>query len=475
LNASPTFSTAATNPLDSIEQDGARGSIPSTKPAGFKAYQFRHLHGNDLFSRLPTERRFEMEVVASILPFRVNAYVLEELIDWSSAPDDPIFKLVFPHRDMLEPAQFSAMADLMRAGASATEIAALASKIRLELNPHPAHQQTMNVPSLDGQKLPGLQHKYDNTVLYFPAQGQTCHSYCSFCFRWPQFVGKDMRFAATETHGLYRYLREHREVSDLLITGGDPMVMRTSRIAACVRPLIDEPGLEHVSTVRFGTKSLTFWPQRFVDDADADDLLRLFEALAAAGKHVALMVHVNHWREMMSPLFERAVQRIRSTGAVIRSQAPLLAHVNDDAATWARMWERQVALGIVPYYMFVERDTGAKGYFQVPLARAHAIYAEANRSVSGLMRTARGPSMSCGPGKVEIAGIARIGEEQVFVLNFLQGRNREWVRRPFFARFDPEATWFDQLEPALGEDRFFFSDEYDAMLAAAPAGTEVAQ
>lgn len=467
MNGSPSSVYGVSNVQAGAEGDLSLSLLDSNQ---FKAYQFRHMRDIEAFARLSPDHRFEMEVVAQILPFRVNRHVLDQLIDWSSAPDDPIFRLVFPHRDMLEPGQFSAMADLLRNGAGNQDIAALANRIRLQLNPHPAQQQTLNVPNIDGIDLSGIQHKYDNTVLFFPVQGQTCHSYCSFCFRWPQFVGKDMRFAAYDTDGLYRYLSLHTEVSDLLVTGGDPLVMRTNRLAACLQPLIEDPSLEHVSTVRLGTKSLTFWPQRFISDPDADDLLRLFERLTAAGKHVALMAHINHWREMESPLFERAVQRIRDTGAVIRSQAPLLAHVNDNADAWVCMWERQVALGIVPYYMFVERDTGAKGYFQVPLVQAHALYADAIGRVSGLARTARGPSMSCGPGKVEVTGIAEIGGERVFVLNFLQGRNREWVRRPFFARFDSKAAWFDELTPAFGADRFFFSDEYAAMQALTVVG-----
>lgn len=431
----------------------------------FKAYQFRQMSGIEAFSRLTPEHRFEMEVVAQVLPFRVNKYVLDHLIDWSTAPDDPMFRIVFPHRDMLEPEHFAAMAALLHAQAPAREIKQLAERIRAELNPNPAEQQTINVPTIDGKRLPGLQHKYDNTVLFFPVQGQTCHSYCSFCFRWPQFVSKDLRFAAYEAEGLYRYLRGHPEVSDLLVTGGDPMVMRADKLAAYLQPLLHETGLEHVRTVRIGTKSLTFWPQRFLSDPDSDELLRLFERVVASGRHLAVMAHINHWCEMESPLFERAVRRIRQTGAVIRSQAPLLASVNNDPGVWARMWERQVALGLVPYYMFVERDTGAKGYFEVPLARAHDVYAQAIGRVSGLARTARGPSMSCGPGKVEISGTARIGGERVFVLNFLQARNSDWVRRPFFARFDSQATWFDQLVPAFGADKFFFSDEYSAMLS----------
>ncbi len=127
------------------------------------------------------------------------------------------------------------------------------------------------------------------------------------------------------------------------------------------------------------------------------------------------------------------------------------------------MWNTQLSLGIIPYYMFVERDTGARHYFEVPLARAWEIYRNAMQRVSGLGRTARGPSMSSGPGKVEIQGVTEIHDEKVFVLRFIQGRDSDWVQRPFFARYDPKATWLDQLRPALGERRFFYEEEYEAM------------
>ncbi len=113
--------------------------------------------------------------------------------------------------------------------------------------------------------------------------------------------------------------------------------------------------------------------------------------------------------------------------------------------------------------MFVERDTGARHYFEVPLAKAWQVYRGAMQQVSGLGRTARGPSMSAGPGKVEIQGVTEIQGEKVFVLRFIQARNPDWVQRPFFARFDPAATWLDDLKPAFGDKEFFFEREYRAM------------
>jgi hypothetical protein len=117
--------------------------------------------------------------------------------------------------------------------------------------------------------------------------------------------------------------------------------------------------------------------------------------------------------------------------------------------------------------MFVERDTGPREYFQLPLARAHEIFQQAYQMVSGLARTVRGPSMSAFPGKVVIDGVANIAGEKVFALQFLQARNPDWVRKPFYAKYDPHATWLDHLKPAFGQERFFFETEGQPPHAAA--------
>ena len=311
----------------------------STAVEQFQVFTERQIDQIPQLQRLSAQQRRAMRVVAQVLPFRVNRYVIDELIDWDNVPDDPIFKLTFPQRGMLEDDDFERIAGMEDNAADVAEIRAVAAAVRAKLNPHPAGQQLLNV-------------------------------------------------------------------------------------------------------------------------------LRLFERLVMNGKHVAIMAHYNHWRELEPPIAREALRRLRATGAVIRSQSPLVAHINDDADVWTRLWRTQVRLGIVPYYMFVERDTGARRYFEVPLARAWEIYRDAIRQVSGVARTVRGPSMSAGPGKVEVQGVAQLGSEQLFVLRFIQGRNPEWVQRPFFARFDPQATWLDQLVPAGGDGQFFFQAEYDAMEAA---------
>ncbi len=263
----------------------------------FKVFTQRDLGKIAQLQRLPEQIRFDMQVVSSVLPFRVNTYVIEQLIDWSRVPEDPIYQLTFPQRDMLEPAMFERMATAIREQWPRERVQKLAAELRAELNPHPAGQLQMNIPVDDsGAPLTGLQHKYRETVLFFPSQGQTCHSYCTFCFRWAQFVGdKSLRMASTEAHRLQDYLVQHPEVSDLLITGGDPMVMKTKYLVEYLEPLL-QPRFDHIQTIRIGTKALSFWPQRFVSDADADDLIGLLARLVRAGKHVAIMAHYNHCR-----------------------------------------------------------------------------------------------------------------------------------------------------------------------------------
>ncbi|HVR11537.1 MAG TPA: lysine 2,3-aminomutase, partial [Thermoanaerobaculia bacterium] len=313
-----------------------------------------------------------------------------------------------------------------------------------------------NVPSWNGRRLRGLQHKYRETVLFFPAPGQTCHAYCTFCFRWAQFVNlPELRFQSNEVEELVGYLGGHREVSDVLLTGGDPLVMSARVLARYLEPLLD-PELEHVQNIRIGTKALAYWPHRFVTDPDADDLLRLFEKVVASGRHLAIMAHYNHPVELSGEIAQQAIRRVRATGAEIRVQAPLIRHVNDRSDVWVELWRQCVRRGMVPYYFFVERDTGPRHYFELPLTMTHSIFRDAYSRISGLARTVRGPCMSAFAGKVRLLGTSHAAGREVLVLDYLQARDRSWVRRPFFAKFDPHATWFDQLEPAFESDRPFF-------------------
>ena len=107
------------------------------------------------------------------------------------------------------------------------------------MNPYPAKQKELNVPSItrhgtDGNavriRVPGVQHKYRETMLFFPSEAQWCHSYCTYCFRWAQFteVGSEQQFKSKDVSLLTQYIADNRQLTDILFTGGDPAVMRTA-------------------------------------------------------------------------------------------------------------------------------------------------------------------------------------------------------------------------------------------------------
>ena len=433
-------------------------SVWDSRPS-LKSYTLSNFHKLPQIEEMTEEAKFEMEVVGNVLPFKANNYVVEQLIDWNNIPNDPMFVLTFPQKGMLKPEHYTMMETALKNNSDKKEIAAVANDIRLKLNPHPAGQMELNVPTLrDGTKLFGMQHKYKETCLFFPSQSQTCHAYCSFCFRWPQFVGMDeMKFAMQEGEQLVQYVSEHPEITDVLFTGGDPMIMRAKMFAKYVDALI-ESKLPNLKTIRIGTKALSYWPYKFLTDVDSQEMLETFSRITDSGLHLAIMAHFNHLNEMSTGSLKAAVQEVRKTGAQIRTQSPLLAHINDDADMWAEMWRTQVQMGCIPYYMFVVRDTGAQHYFGVPLVRAYEIFSKAYSAVSGLGRTVRGPSMSATPGKVQVVGTTEINGEKLLVLRFLQGRNPDWTRNPFFAKYDADAIWLDDLKPISG-DKFFFEEE----------------
>ncbi|MBK9255103.1 MAG: lysine 2,3-aminomutase [Saprospiraceae bacterium] len=429
----------------------------------YKSYSLHNYLSIPQVSLLSEQTKRDISVVANVLPFKVNNYVLDHLINWDDLENDAMYHLTFPQKGMLSEEHYNEMAEAMDKTDDKIQLKVVANKIRYQLNPHPAGQKEYNVPEIDGEKLWGVQHKYREIVLFFPSAGQTCHSYCTFCFRWPQFVGmEELKFAMKETELLVKYLEEHQEVTDILFTGGDPMIMSFKVFEKYIEPFISDDNKTNIQTIRIGSKALGFWPYKFVSDPDADQFLELFERIVKKGINLSFMAHFSHPVELSTEVVKTAISRLRSTGMQIRSQSPILKHINDTADVWSEMWREQVNLNVIPYYMFIPRDTGARDYFAVPLVKAWEIFRSAYTSVSGICRSVRGPSMSCTPGKIQILGVSEINKEKVIALRFLQGRDPDWVGRPFYAKYDAEALWIDDLEPAFSE-AFFFENEMAEM------------
>lgn len=422
----------------------------------FCTYNLNNIDAVQQLKRLPGDLRQAMAVVGRVFPIRTNNYMVDELIDWDNVETDPIYKLNFPCREMLLPEHYQRIDGLLQSGAPRSAVREAVQEIRFELNPQSVAAMDETLPAIDGRKQQGIVHCYPETVLFFPAQGQMCHAHCTFCFRWLQFVGDEEEiFTSTDVESLVGYVSQHEEVRDILFTGGDPLFMKTQTLAGYVDRIL-AADIPHLNAIRFGTKAITYWPYRFLTDPDADELLALFERIIAKGKHVAIVANINHPRELSTDAARQAISRIRATGAEIRAQSPLLRNINDDAAIWSDLWLEQVRLGIIPYYQFVVRDTGARHYFGVPLVEALAIFRDAYRRTSGICRTVRGPCMSTPQGKVQLLDVQQLQGEKALLLRYLQAPVAEHVLSTFFAVYDEKAQWFTDLKPLRPEDAVFF-------------------
>ena len=169
----------------------------------YKSYTLRNYKNIKQLVNLSAQDIRSIEVVGNVLPFKTNNYVIDELIDWNNYKDDPIFHLTFPQKEMLTDEHYKIVEKAIDNNASAEELFQICHEIRKHLNPNPGGQQCLNVPMHKGEMMSGVQHKYRETVLFFPSAGQTCHAYCTFCFRWPQFIGgKRSKFAGKESQDL---------------------------------------------------------------------------------------------------------------------------------------------------------------------------------------------------------------------------------------------------------------------------------
>jgi len=421
----------------------------------YKSYTLHNYKEIPQINKLNKEQLFNIDIVSKILPFKTNSYVINNLIEWDNLENDPMYILNFPQKGMLKNKHFNEIEKSIKKGNEKEII----RKIQKELNPQPAGQIELNVPKLNNEKLPGIQHKYKETILFFPSQGQTCHAYCTFCFRWAQFTGmNELKFATNQVNILIEYIKNNKNITDILITGGDPMIMSFNILSKYINSILNA-NIPHLKNIRIGTKSLSFWPYRFISDKDSDDIIRLFEKIIKSGKHLSIMAHFTHPKELSTDIVKKAIKRIRSTGAQIRTQSPIIQHINDNSNIWIDMWKKQVNLGLIPYYMFIPRNTGSQPFFAISLNKAFHIFKNSYNEISGLCRTVRGPVMSSNPGKICIDGVSEIVGKKFFILHFIQGRNKNWVNKPFFANFDENAIWFDELKPAF-KDEFFFQKEF---------------
>ena len=346
-----------------------------------------HLHA------LPEGEREQLRRVSARFDFRVSEYYLD-LIDWTD-PADPLRALIIPHPDELS--EFGAL---------------------------DASNEASNVVA------PGVQHKYADTALVLCVDA--CGGYCRYCFRKRLFM-RDTGEVARDLGPALDYIAEHAEITDVLLTGGDPLLLPTERLVGIISALREMP---HVRTVRIGTKMLAFDPFRVLDDPRLVDLL---SEESGPGGRVYVMTHFDHPRELTDPAIE-AVDRLVRHGIICANQCPIAAGINDDAAVLRELFEVTTAAGCPQYYLFQGRPTYGNAPFRVPIVRGWELFSRARVHVSGLGRRARF-CMSHESGKIEVVGV----DERHIFARYHRARDAVDHDRMLVCERDDSAVWLDDL------------------------------
>lgn len=410
----------------------------------------------------------ERELFIDVYRFLATRHTLNS-IDWRNFASDPLFHLVFPQPGMIR----REVVEAYTRAASREERERIAADYMQETNPHDG-KQLLNKPWFtseegDVEVLHGSQHKYPQIQLIFDKQTQHCFSFCTYCFRHAQVRGDEDMFVQEDIEVVHDYLRAHPEVNDLLITGGDAGYLNADRFERYIAPLIEDPSLVHVKTVRLGSRVLTYLPEKILRP-DYDRMLELFDRLYANGIQLAWMAHFSTPREVLNPLTLAAIRRLQAHHAALRNQSPIVRHVSmfadeegridvdRSAQNWIDLANILGMLCIGFHSIYCPRPTGEYGYFTAPLAEMHRVFDKIYRSLASINRPSRHLSMTTSAGKISILGAAEVNGEKLFALKFSEGRRMEWLDRVFLAKYDETTNNVALLEP-YDSDEFFFEQE----------------
>lgn len=346
----------------------------------------------DRIEQIPKEEREKLKQITDKFVFRVNDYYLN-LIDWED-PQDPIRKLVIPNEEELN--------DYGRWDAS--------------------DEDTNYV-------VPGCQHKYDTTALLIVSE--VCGAYCRYCFR-KRLFRNDVKEATVDVEPGLQYIAEHPEINNVLLTGGDPLILAARRLDAILTRLRE---IDHVKIIRIGSKLPAFNPMRIYED---EELLEVIRKHSTPEKRVYIMAHINHPREITAEAY-RAFQALHDAGAIVVNQTPVLKGINDDPEVLAELLDKLSWAGVTPYYFFINRPVRGNDSFVLTLEEAYHLVEQAKARTSGLGKRVR-LSMSHTAGKVEILAI----ENGKAYLKFHQARDGNYGE--FMVLDCPkDAAWFDDL------------------------------
>jgi L-lysine 2,3-aminomutase len=363
--------------------------------------------------------------------------------------------------------------DAYAATTSPDERSRIASDYVHQTNPHDGHQ-LLNKPWIDEEDggidiVEGSQHKYPQCQLIFDRTTQECFAFCTYCFRHAQVRGDEDMFVQEDVGQIHDYLRGHPEVTDLLITGGDAGYMPVGRLREYVTPILEDPRLLHIRTIRLGSRMLTYQPERILAPR-YDRMLELFDLLHDNGVQLSWMAHFSTPRELLNPSTIAAIRRLQRHGVVVRSQSPIMNHISlftdeqgrvdvpRSAQNWIDLANVLGTLLVRFHSMYCARATGEHHYFTAPLAEIEKIANLVYRSVSSLNRPSRYITMTTSAGKLSILGTAEVGGQTAFALKFNESRNMAWMDRVFLAKFDAKTNRVDLLKP-FDTPEFFFEEE----------------
>lgn len=410
----------------------------------------------------------ERELFVEVYRFLATRHSLNS-INWDRFETDSVFQLVFAQPGMIPPD----VTQKYLAATSAKERTQIAIDYMELTNPHDGNQQ-LNKPWFENEEgelefLDGSQHKYPQCQLIFDKTTQNCFSFCTYCFRHAQVRGDEDMFIQKDIAQIHNYVRQHKEITDLLITGGDGGYMPARRLSQYVMPLIEDPSLIHVKNVRLATRSLTFHPEMILSD-QYNGMLAVFDMLRDNGIQLAWMAHFSTPRELLNPTTIAAIRRLQNHGVNIRLQSPIMHHISlfthdngevdvaRSAQNWIDLAEILGMLSVGFHSMYCARPTGEHHYYTAPLAKIEEIFNLIYRSLASINRPSRHISMTISAGKLAILGTSIINGEKCFALQFTEARNMKWMDRVFHAKFNETENKIDCLVP-FDTDNFFFEDE----------------
>jgi len=410
----------------------------------------------------------ERELFIEVYRFLATKHVLNT-IDWNNFEDDLVFQLVFPQPGMINHETVKAYCNAK----DDVEKNKIVEDYMEKTNPHDG-KQMLNRPSFyseDGELevLEGCQHKYPHCVLLFDKTTQSCFAFCNYCFRHAQVRGDEDMFIQNEVSQVHEYLKQHKEVTDILITGGDAGFMTYDRLSLYLTPIMEDPELTHIRSIRIASRALTFLPE-IILNKKYDKNLNLYKKLNDYGIQVLWMGHFSTPKELMNIVTIAAVKRLRANGVVIRSQSPMMNHIslfknendevdiNKSAQNWIDLGNILMMLSIGFHSIYCARPTGEHNYFTAPLADMNKIFSKIYRNLPSIGRPSRYITMTSSAGKTSLLGTVDVNGKKAFALKFNEARNMEWLDKVFLAEYDEQENTIEKLKP-FNSDKYFYETE----------------